>query len=359
MALDYVTNEEVVQAARKKLFQGAYDYLVGGAETETTFRRNRLAFDTVAFRPRVLVDVSDVDPATTLLGHKLRIPVLLAPIGSLQTFDPEGGLGSTKAAHQFGIVHVVSSATEPGLEEIAAASPSPKIYQLYIRGDEAWVEDRLKRAVDAGYKALCITVDTAVDSIRERPLLTRWAQPTRRRDPREREYSKKVTWDTVQGYKQRTGLPLLIKGIATAEDAAIAVQRGVDVVWVSNHGGRQLDHGLGSMDTLPEIVQAVGGKAEIVLDGGVYRGSDVLKAIALGANAVAIGRLQGYGLAAAGAEGVVRVLEILEGEIRSAMGLMGITRVSQLNPSYVTKAPMVTMPHEHSAWVNLPGGRIQ
>ena len=359
MALDYVTNEEVIQAARKKLFQCAYDYLVGGAETETTFRRNRLAFDTIAFRPRVLVDVSDIDTSTTLLGHKLRIPVLLAPIGSLQSFDPEGGVGSTKAAHEFGVVHVVSSATEPTLEEIAAASPSPKIFQLYIRGDDAWVEDRLKRMLDAGYKALCITVDTAVDSIRERPLLTRWAQPTRRRDPMERLYSKKVTWDTVQKYKERTGLPLLLKGIATAEDAAIAVQRGVDVVWVSNHGGRQLDHGLGGMDTLPEIVQAVDGKAQIVVDGGVNRGSDVLKAIALGADAVAIGRLQGYGLAAAGTAGVMHVLEILEAEMRSAMGLMGVTRISQLGPSYVTQAKPVTMPHEHSAWVNMPGGRIQ
>lgn len=355
---DFVTNQEVVQAARKRLFQGAYDYLVGGAESETTFRRNRSAFDRVAFRPRVLVDVSDIDPSTTLLGYPLRIPVLLAPIGSLQVFDPAGGVASAQAAHQTGIIHVVSSATEPSLEEIAAATPSPKVYQLYIRGDDAWVEDRLRRMVDAGYTALCITVDTAVDSIRERPLLTRWAQPTRRRDPREREYSKRVTWDTVERYKQRTGLPLMVKGIATAEDAAMAVERGVDVVWVSNHGGRQLDHSLGSLDTLPEIAEAVGGRAEIVLDGGVYRGSDVLKALALGARAVAIGRLQGYGLAAAGVEGVVRVLEILEAEIRSAMGLLGVTRVSQLGPAYVTKAPPVTQPHEHSAWVNMPGGRL-
>jgi glycolate oxidase len=359
MALDFVTNEEVVQAARKNVFQGVWDYLVGGAETETTFRRNRLAFDRLAFRPRVLVDVSDIDSSGTLLGHKLRIPVVLAPIGSLQVFTPEGGAASSKAAHEFGIVHVVSSATEPSLEEIAAANPGPKVYQLYIRGDDTWVEDRLKRMLDAGYQALCITVDTAVDSIRERPLLTRWAQPTRRRDPLERQYSKKVTWDTVARYKQRTGLPLLVKGIATAEDADLAVQHGVDVVWVSNHGGRQLDHGLGSMDTLPEIAQAVAGRAEIILDGGVSRGSDVLKALALGANAVAIGRLQGYGLAAGGKEGLLRALEILEGEIRSAMGLLGVTKVSQLNPKYLAKAEAVTMPHEHSAWVNMPGGRVR
>jgi isopentenyl diphosphate isomerase/L-lactate dehydrogenase-like FMN-dependent dehydrogenase len=149
------------------------------------------------------------------------------------------------------------------------------------------------------------------------------------------------------------GVPFLLKGIATAEDAEIAVEHGVDVIWVSNHGGRQLDHGLGSLDVLPEIVDAVHGRAEIVLDSGVQRGSDVLKALALGANAVAIGKLQGWSLAAAGCDGVVRALEILEDEIVSAMGLLGVTSVDQLNPSYLHRAEPVTQPHEMSSWVNM------
>ena len=168
-----------------------------------------------------------------------------------------------------------------------------------------------------------------------------------------------MTWESIDRIKEYAGLPFMLKGIATAADAAMALEHGVDVIWVSNHGGRQLDHGLGTIDMLPEIVDVVGDKAEIVVDGGVQRGSDVVKAVALGAKAVAIGKLQAWGLAANGTEGAVRVLEILEEEIRIAMGLMGVNSIKKLTPSYVTKAEPVTLPHEMSAWVNIPGGRIQ
>ena len=159
--------------------------------------------------------------------------------------------------------------------------------------------------------------------------------------------------------KDFAGLPFLVKGIATAEDAALAVEHGVEVIWVSNHGGRQLDHGRGTIEVLPEIVQAVGGNAQVVLDGGIQRGSDVVKALALGANAVAIGKLQGWGLAAAGADGLVRVLELLEEEIQIAMALLGITRLDQLDASYLCAAEPVTFPHEMSAFVNLPANQIR
>ena len=155
------------------------------------------------------------------------------------------------------------------------------------------------------------------------------------------------------------GLPFMLKGIQTAEDAALAVDHGVDVIWVSNHGGRQLDHARGSMQALPEIVEAVAGRAKIVLDGGIHRGSDVIKAIALGADAVAIGRLQAWGLAAAGKDGLVRVLEILEAEMRAAMALLGVTSIDQIGPQYVCPTEPVTPAHEMSSWVNIPGGRIQ
>jgi len=360
VTLNYVTNEEVVQAARKKLAQGPWDYLVGGSESETTLRRNRAAFDRIAFRPRVLVDVSDIDTSTEFLGHKLNLPILLAPVGSLQTFHPDAAAASARAAAERGIMHVVSSVTEPGLEATAAAAPGPKVFQLYIRGDQAWVDEHLTRIKAAGYVALCITVDTAVSSRRERPMLTRYGANTGQPSARAGiGYAAAVTWDTVIGYKQKIGLPLMVKGIQTAEDAQIAVDRGVDVIWVSNHGGRQLDHSQGSMEVLPEIAKVAKGKAKIVLDGGVNRGSDVLKALAMGADVVACGRMQAYGLAAAGAEGVSHVLSIMDGEIRSAMGLMGVSKLSQLNGSYVTPAEAVLLSHEQSAWVNLPGGRIQ
>ena len=360
MTSQFLSNEEIVQRARKNLPQGAWDYLVGASESETTMRRNRLAFDRLAFRPRVLRDVSKIDTSTTFLGHDLRIPALLAPIGSLQVFNPEAGAASTRAAADFGIMHVVSSVTEPTLEQIAQAADHPKVFQLYIHGDWGWVQEMIARIQEAGYIGLCITVDTDHYSRRERPMLTRWTPPTQRR--RASYYSPShaaaVTWDTVDKIKNLAGLPFMLKGIATAEDAKIAIEHEVDVVWVSNHGGRQLDHGQGTMEMLPEIADAVDGKAEIVLDGGVQRGADILKAVALGAQTVALGKLQGWGLAADGQAGIIRMLEILEDEITVAMALLGVTSIDQLDPSYVCQAEPVIPAHEMSAWTNLPGNRI-
>jgi isopentenyl diphosphate isomerase/L-lactate dehydrogenase-like FMN-dependent dehydrogenase len=357
VSLDFVSNEEIIQEARRRVDQGTWDYLVGGSESETTLRRNRLAFDRIAFRPRILVDVSNIDPSTTLLGQTLRIPAILAPIGSLQVFSPGGGADSTRAATEFGIMHAVSSVTEPSLEETMAATPTPKIFQLYVHGDMKWVEDIVGRVKKSGYTALALTVDVARYSRRERPMLTRYQPPTRRVPP-DRKYQASLTWETMDLIREMAGLPFMLKGVQTAEDAEMAVEHGVDVLWVSNHGGRQIDHGLGSMDTLPEIVQAAQGKARIIVDGGVQRGSDILKAVALGANAVALGRLQAWGLSAGGKDGVVRMLEILEDELVSTMGLVGLTSIGQVTPKYVRQAEAVTPPHEMSAWVNKPVDRI-
>ena len=357
MTAGFVTNEEIIQAARRNLAQGPWDYLVGGSESETTMRRNRLAFDRLAFRPRVLVDVSNTDPSTTFLRHPMRIPVMLAPIGSLQVFTPEGGCAAAQAAAEFGTVHVVSSVTEPALEEIAASADGPKVFQLYVHGDWGWTEDIVGRVKQAGYAALCLTVDTARYSRRERQMLSRWTPPTRRR-PWDPTHAASLTWEKMARIKKFAGLPFILKGVATGEDALLAVEHGVEVIWVSNHGGRQLDHGLGTMDMIGDIVEAVDGRAQIVLDGGVQRGSDVAKALALGADAVAIGRLQAWGLAAAGWEGVVRVLEILEDELVIAMALLGVTSVDRLAPAHICKAEAVTTAHEMSAWVNKPVDRI-
>lgn len=354
---EFLSNEEIVLAARRNLEQGPWDYLVGGAESETTMRRNRLGFDRLGFRPRVLVDVSHIDPSTSLLGHRLRIPVLLAPIGSLQVFAPEGAAVVAQAAAEFGTMPVVSSATQPSLEETAAASTGAKVFQLYVNGDMDWVREILGRVKAAGYVALCLTVDVAMYSRRERPMLSRWLTPTQR-VPRDRSYLASLTWETMAMIKEEWGGPFMVKGVQTAEDAALAIEHGVDVIWVSNHGGRQLDQARGTIDTLPEIVQAAGGRAAIVLDGGILRGTDILKAIALGANAVAIGKLQGWGLAADGKHGLVRLLELLEHEITVSMGLLGVTRIDQLSEKYICPAEPVMPAHEMSAWTNMPGGRI-
>ncbi|HEY3151801.1 MAG TPA: alpha-hydroxy acid oxidase [Candidatus Binatia bacterium] len=352
MALDFVTNQEIIMAARRNLTQNVWHYVTGGAESETTMRRNRFGLDSLAFRPRVLIDVSKIDTSTTVLGHKLRIPVMLAPIGSLQSITPEGGVAVAKAAEEFGTVNFVSSVTQPSLEQIAAAGRSPKIFQLYVQGDLKWVETLLNRVKQAGFSALCLTVDTAHYGRRERQMMDRWLPPSRRGVGY--EYRAGLTWETLDAIREMAGLPFILKGVATAEDAVLAVEHGVSTIYVSNHGGRQLDHGRATIEMLPEIVDAVHGRAEIVLDGGIVRGSDVLKAIALGARAVGIGKLQGWGLAAGGQAGLLRVLEILESEIVTTMGLLGVTRLDQLSSTYVSSVQPSDPFHEMNVFPHMP-----
>jgi glycolate oxidase len=356
MTLDFVTNQEIILAARRNLTDNVWHYLTGGAESETTMCRNRRGLDSLAFRPRVLIDVSKIDTSTTFLGYKLRIPIMLAPIGSLQSITPDGGIAVARAADQFGTTNFVSSVTQPRLEEISAASANPKIFQLYVQGDLTWVERLLDRVRRAGYSALCLTVDTALYGHRERQMMDRWLPPSRRGSGY--EYRAALTWELMDAIKEVAGLPFILKGVATAEDAALAVEHGVNAIYVSNHGGRQLDHGRATIDILPEIAAAVAGKAEIVLDGGIVRGSDAIKAIALGARAVAIGKLQGWGLGAAGAAGLVRVLEILESEIVTTMGLVGVTRLDQLTSNHLCKVQPIGPAHEMSAFPHMPGGRL-
>ncbi len=351
---DFVCNQEIIMAARRHLSKNVWDYLSGGAESETTLRRNRLGLDSLAFRPRVLRDVSKVDTSTKVLGHKLRIPVLMAPIGSLQSLVPEGTVPLSKAAAEFGTMFFVSSVSEPSLEETAASSEAPKVYQLYLRGDLNWIEDVLRRVKQSGFTALCLTVDIAYYGLRERQMLNRWRPPSVRRDDPTRIYQSSMSWETVAAIREIWSLPLILKGVATAEDALLAVEHGVDVVYISNHGGRALDHAQGTIDMLPEIVKAIAGKAEILIDGGFLRGSDILKAISLGAKAVGIGKLQGWALAAAGQAGLVRALELLETEILWTMGLLGVTNLDQLGPEHVCKAQPVTTPHEMSPFVHMP-----
>ena len=345
----FSTLHEIVRAARTNLAPGPWDYLIGGAETETTLRRNRQALDSIAFRPRVLRDVSKVDASATLLGRPTRIPVMLAPIGSIETFAEGGGATAAKAAGAFGVPQMLSSVCNPGLEAVAKAADNVRIFQLYVRGDDAWVDDWVRRAVDGGYAAFCLTVDTACYSRRERDLARRFVKPWRTRAGGF-EFQAGLSWDHVKRFKDTHAIPLVLKGIATAEDATLAVQHGVEGVYVSNHGGRQLDHGRGAIDALPEVVEAVGGRAAVIVDGAFARGTDVVKAIALGAQAVGIGRLACCGLAAAGQPGLERVLELLEDEIRIAMGLLGVSRLDDLDRSYLCPATPVTLPHATSAF---------
>jgi isopentenyl diphosphate isomerase/L-lactate dehydrogenase-like FMN-dependent dehydrogenase len=337
----FQTLHEIARAARRNLADGPWDYMMGGTETETTLRRNRAAIDAVAFRPRVLRDTSKVDSTSTFMGRPVRLPVMLAPVGSVESFTPGGGATSAKASGAFGVPHMLSSACNPGLEATAAAADNYRIFQLYVRGDDAFVDDHVKRARDNGYTIFCMTVDSAHYSRRERDLDKRFVKPWRQA-ARGMEWQAALSWDQVKRFKDVHDIPLILKGIATGEDAAIACDHGVEVVYVSNHGGRQLDHGLGSLEVLPEVVRAVNGRASVMVDGGFLRGTDIVKAIALGAQCVGLGRLQCLGLAAAGQAGLERALEILEEEVRICLGLLGVTSYGQLDASYLREARLVT-----------------
>jgi isopentenyl diphosphate isomerase/L-lactate dehydrogenase-like FMN-dependent dehydrogenase len=354
MAHEFQNLHELVVKARANLNQNDWDYIVGATETETTLRRNRMALDAIAFRPRVLRDVSKVDTETEFLGHKLRMPVMLCPVGSLESFHAGGAEPVTKAAAEFNVAHMLSSVCDPGLEAVAKAAPKAlRIFQLYVRGDEAWADDHVARAIANGYTAFCLTVDTAHYSRRERDIAKRHTTGGRRRATG-REYQAALDWRTVDRIKSKYKIPLAIKGVATAEDAKLALDHGVDIVYVSNHGGRQLDHGRGSTDVLPEVVEAVGGRALIIVDGGFYRGSDIVKAIAMGANLVGLGRMQCYALAAAGQAGVVRMLELMEDEITRSLGLLGVTSFAKLDASYLhAGAPHANPAHIFSAFPHL------
>ena len=347
---DFATLHEIVAAARGNLSDGVWDYLTGGTETETSLLRNRLGLDSIAFRPRVLNDVSAIDLTGTIAGHATRLPVALAPMGSLENLHPDGSMAVAKAAESFGTVSYLSSVTHPGLEAIAEGTGHPKIYQLYVRGDRDWVADEVRRAIANGYTAFCLTVDVALYSRRERDLIKRYVPTARRASAAGMEYQAMLDWDFVKWFKDSFDIPLQIKGVATAEDSALCVEHGVETVYVSNHGGRQLDHGRATIDVLPEVVEAVAGKAEVVIDGGFMRGTDIVKALARGADSVAIGKVQGFGLAAEGESGIVRVLELLEEEMRIAMGLMGLTRLDQLDETFLHSAPPVREPSALSAF---------
>jgi glycolate oxidase len=348
---ELLTTTEIVALAKQRLPAEAWDFIVGGAETETTTLRNRHALDSIAFRPRVLRNVEAATPATTFLGTKHRLPVLLAPIASMTDIDPEGAMPVARAAAEFGALLLVSSVTQPPFEEVARAAGERFALQLYTDGDEKWLVDTAKRAAQAGAKALCLTVDVPTFGRRERHI-------HRRANIAGRAFGSlrtgeahrgRADWKLVEKLKKAVKLPLMVKGIQTAEDADLCVKHGVDVIYVSNHGGRQLDHGRGAIELLPEVISVARGKAEFVVDGGFVRGTDVLKGVARGAAMVGIGRLQALAFGAAGTRGIVRLLEILETELTVSMKLLGVSTIADLDGTYLQPATPVTMPGAFSA----------
>ncbi|MGD8418131.1 MAG: alpha-hydroxy acid oxidase [Pseudomonadales bacterium] len=346
------TLHEIAKAARENLVREYWDYLIGGADTESSVRRNRHGLDAWVFRPRILNDVSRVEASTTLLGTPLRIPVILPPIGSLQVFEAGGGESAARAAAEFGVLQTLSSVCRPDFETVAERVPGPRIYQLYLMGDQAWMDDIIARAVEAGYTGFCLTADTQTYSRRERDILKGFVPPSGS-TPSNADFGaqSRMSWETVAHIKENFDIPLLIKGVNAGEDARRCVEMGVDVVWVSNHGGRQLDHTRACIDALPEVVDAVAGRVPVIVDGGFLRGADVVKGLCLGASAVAMGRLEGLAMAAGGAPALVRALEIVEHEIRISMALLGAATLDALGPGLMERTqPLAMPPHVLSAF---------
>ena len=337
----FMALHEIVSVARENLDDMTWDYVIGGSESETTLRRNRAAIDSLGWLPRVLNDVGDVEPGTNFLGEYLTIPILLAPIGSLQIIEAGGGASSARAAADSGVMSIASSVCEPSLEAIASSSDAPKIYQLYVRGDDQWVSDMVERVIAAKYCAFCLTVDTAVVSRRERDIAKRVA-PTSQQSSDGKNFQSRLSWRMVEMIKSRFDIPLILKGISHPKDVQRALDCGVDVIYLSNHGGRQLDQGIGTITLLPEIVELVGGRASIAIDGGFYRGNDIVKAVALGADVVGVGRLEAWALAAGGVPALNRCLELLRQEIKRTMALLGVTKLDQLNPDFLRRTELVS-----------------
>lgn len=338
---EWATVSEIVEAAHRRLSKEARDYVEGGADSETTLRRNRAAYDGWALRPRILRDVRQIDMGTRILGLPVSLPMFPTAIGSLNLLHEDGALEVARGAVAAGATTMVGILSTPDFETVGREIERPLMFQIYVRGDDNWLAGIARRAEDAGYYALALTVDSAIYGRRERDLINRFNARAAVDRPalagtdaaRRAEFQAATDWRSLEKLRAATSLPIVLKGVMDAEDARLALEAGVDGIYVSNHGGRQLDHAPSSLDALEEIADAVGGRTEILFDGGVMRGSDILKALCLGATGVGLGKLQALALAAGGRAAVQRMLQILGDEMHHALALMGHTNLRTLDRS--------------------------
>jgi len=340
-------------AARERLEPGPYAYYAGGAGDEHTLRANSAAFTRWELRPRVLVDVSDVSTETTVLGTHVELPLLVAPTAFHRLAHPEGELATARAAAAAGTVMCLSTLSSVSPAELAAAAPgAPQWFQLYCSRDRGFTKELVGAVGDAGFRALVVTVDVPVAGRRERDLRTEYALPDDLPAPNlpvvlaRKDFhaalsaivDSTLTWRDLEWLRSISPLPLVVKGVLTAEDALLAAEHGAAGIVVSNHGGRQLDGVPAALDVLPEVAEAVGERVEVLVDGGIRRGTDVLKALALGARAALAGRAVLWGLAAGGEEGVVQVLTLLRDEIARGLMLLGCARPDDVTRTHVRPA---------------------
>jgi isopentenyl diphosphate isomerase/L-lactate dehydrogenase-like FMN-dependent dehydrogenase len=377
-----VNIDDLRELARRRVPRIVFNYIDGGAEDEWTLRENRRAFDRITFRPSQAVAVPACDLRTRVLGMELSMPLLLAPVGYLRVMHPDGEIAAARATGKAGVGLILSTVSGHRLEDVRAASTGQVWYQLYLTGGRAAAENALRRAMDVGYTVLVITIDSTVIGQRDRELrdgmeqllrggiwskipfvpqvfvrpgwLTRFlldgglpdmpnivspeSGVLRVRDAHTAMKREAFSWDDMQWIRTLWKGPIVIKGVLSAEDAKQSLDNGAAAVVVSNHGGRQLDGVPASLEVLPEVVAAVNDQAEVLIDSGIRRGSDIVKAIALGARAVLCGRAYAYGLAAGGEAGVTRALDLLRSDLERCLKLLGCPSVSALNKSYVRVA---------------------
>lgn len=374
--------DDLRRIARRRLPRGCFDYIDGGAEDERSLASNRAAFAEVQYVPRVLRDVGAIDPSTTLLGRTLPIPLALAPTGFGRIADPAGELAVAAAAARAGLPYTLSTLATRSIEEVAAVSDGPKWFQVYMWRDRGLVKELIDRARGAGYEALMLTVDTAVFGNRERDVRRGFTLPPRigwktlldgalhpswtlafaRSEPirfanvtgaavgdgssavtlaeyTNRQFDPSVTWHDIDWLRDQWSGPIVVKGIQCVDDARIAADVGVEAIALSNHGGRQLDGSPAPLTLVGSVADAVGTRVEIICDGGVRRGSDIVKAVALGARACTVGRAYLYGLAAGGGRGVEVALDLLDAGVRRTMALLGCASVDDLDRSVVVPPP--------------------
>jgi L-lactate dehydrogenase (cytochrome) len=365
--------------AKRRLPRGVFDYIDGGAEDELTLAANTEAYRRVTFKPRVLRDVSEIDTSSTLLGKTLSMPLVLAPTGFTRMAHPQGELAVARAAERAGVPYALSTLGTRSIEELAATGASRLWFQVYVWRDRGLVSELVQRAAASGYEALCLTVDAQVFGKRERDARRGFTLPPKLGpstlidgivhpgwtwqfltsepivfsnvvgravgDGGEaitlaeyvaQQFDRGLSWKDIEWFRGIWNGPIVIKGIQTVADAVIAADEGVEAIALSNHGGRQLDSAPTPLDLLPEVAEAVGGRTEIICDGGVRRGSDIVKALAMGANACMAGRAYMYGLGAAGEEGVDHVINLLSTDMKRTMGLIGCTSVKEIGPEYVS-----------------------
>jgi L-lactate dehydrogenase (cytochrome) len=380
VGLPHVVNiEDLRRLAQRRLPKAVFDYLDGGAADEVTLRENCRAFQEVVLRPRHAIAYEKCDLRTRVLGHEISFPALLAPVGYSRLMHPGGEVAAARAAGEIGTGFILSTISGHKLEDVRAASSGPVWYQLYVVGGREAAEAAIERARAAGFSALVITIDTPVAGMRERDLrngvkelmggsllakipfipqllahprwlaafvldggvpkleniLTPGKGAMRMTDVTSALASAVVTWNDLRWLRKVWPAPIVVKGVLTADDALRAIDEGANGVVVSNHGGRQLDGVAASLRALPEIVAAVNGQAEVLMDGGIRRGSDIVKAICMGARSVLVGRAYAYGLGAAGHAGVGRALEILRADVERTLRLLGCASVAELNSSLV------------------------